>query len=350
MTLPTKIHIISEFRNTPWGGGNQFLKALRDYLRSQSAYSENINQAEIVIVNGHQFGGHLWQLFYHMRASKNLALIHRVDGPMEVVRGSKENRFVDEAIAQFNKSFATATVFQSSWSRDLCITHGLDPSKPNVVVNNAPDPTIFYPGTLKRGGDRFIKIISTSWSGNWRKGFDIFKYLDEHLDYSRYKFTFVGNSPVVFRNIHHIQPLPSNELADELRKHHIFLQASHLEACSNSLIEAINCGLVPVVRNNSSHPEIVGDSGILYDGIKDIKEAIDSAATRLFGFSAIANQKITMAWVGNAYLNFAKEVSRTPVAPPSLYDYLVTWVNWRRASRLAIFSRLRALISKWQRL
>lgn len=349
MTIPTKIHIISEFKNTPWGGGNQFLKALRDYLRSQSAYSENIEKAQIVIVNGHQFGGHLWQLFYHIRTRKNLALIHRVDGPMEVVRDSKDNRIVDEAIAQFNRSFASATIFQSSWSRDLCITHGLDPNKPHVVVNNAPDPSIFYPTTLNQSSDRFIKIISTSWSSNWRKGFDIFQFLDEHLDFSRYQFTFIGNSPVGFRNIHYIPPLPSNELADELRKHHIFLQASHFEACSNSLIEAINCGLVPVVRNNSSHPEIVGDSGILYEGIEDIIKAIDSAAKGRFSFSAKTSQKITMAWAGSAYLNFAKEVSLAPLAPPSLYEYLVTWVKWKMASRPAMFFRLRALIGNWQR-
>lgn len=34
-----KIHILCEFVEGPWGGGNQFLKALRRYLRKKGVYS-----------------------------------------------------------------------------------------------------------------------------------------------------------------------------------------------------------------------------------------------------------------------------------------------------------------------
>ncbi|MBA7489471.1 hypothetical protein ES702_00005 [subsurface metagenome] len=35
-----KIHILYKFIEGPWGGGNQFLKALRDYFRKVGVYSD----------------------------------------------------------------------------------------------------------------------------------------------------------------------------------------------------------------------------------------------------------------------------------------------------------------------
>ncbi len=346
MDSTQKIHIVSEFRTTPWGGGNQFLKALRQYLRSQFVYTDNIHQADIVIVNGHHWGGHLWILFYHLITRKNLVLIHRVDGPMEVVRNSADNRIVDEAISKFNRYFATGTIFQSYWSQSLCKAHGLDSTKPCIVIYNAPDPAIFYPKKLEKYCNTKIRVIATSWSSNWRKGFDIFQHIDKHLDFSRYEFTFIGNSPITFENICHIQPLSSNELAVELRKHQIFLQASHLEACSNSLIEAMNCGLVPVARNNSSHPEIVNEAGVLYEGIEDVIAAIETAAKGCATYLAKIPQTITMECSGRAYLNFAKELSRASVTRPSLSEFFVTWASWKLAHRPAIFLWLQTKVRK----
>lgn len=341
-----KVHVLSELRSGPWGGGNQFLKALRTFMRSAGAYAERIDGADVILVNGHQWGPYLFQLFRTKFTRSDIVVIHRVDGPMAVVRGCEDNRIVDEAIVRFNRYFADGTVFQSQWSHDLCIAHGMDASKPHAVVLNAPDPSIFYPLVRQMVGDGKIRIVSTSWSGNWRKGFDVFQYLDQHLDFSRFTFTFIGNSPVKFENIRHTEPIPSVALADELRNHDIFLQASHLEACSNSLIEAMNCGLVPVARNNSSHPEIVDEAGVLFEGIEDVIPAIDAAAKGRAAYLAKRSQKITMACAGRAYLDFAKEVSRAPLTRPGLYEFLVAWASWKMASRPATFTRLRTLVGK----
>ncbi len=341
-----KIHIAFELRDEPTGGGNQFLKALRAYLHSVGAYAERIEEADVILANGHQWGPYLFRLFLAKRARPNLVIVHRVDGPMAVVRGDGVNRIVDKAIVNFNSRFADGTVFQSRWSRDLCITHGMDADKHHTIVLNAPDPSLFYPPAYQMVGDGKIRIVSTSWSGNWRKGFDVFEYLDKHLDFSRFTVTFIGNSPIKFENIRHIQPITSAALADELRNHDIFLQASHLEACSNSLIEAMNCGLVPVARNNSSHPEIVNEAGVLYEGIEDVTAAIDAAARGRAAYLAKTTQNITMERAGRAYLNFAKEVSQASLTRPSLYEFLVTWASWKLACSPAMFLRLRTLVGK----
>ena len=339
-----KIHIAFNLLNAPMGGGNQFLKALRTYLRSANAYAERIEDAEAILVNGHQWGPYLFRLLRAKRVSHNIVILHRVDGPMALVRGREDNRILDKSIVHFNRHFADGTIFQSRWSRDLCIAHGLDTGKPLAVVHNAPDPSIFYPSDRLKAVDGKIRIVSTSWSSNWRKGFDVFQHLDRHLDFSRYAFTFIGNSPIAFENIRHIMPISSAELADELRSHDIFLQASYLEACSNSLIEAMNCGLIPVARNNSSHPEIVGDFGILYEGIDDVIVAIDMAAKGRAAYMGSMPPGLTLAQAGRAYLDFAVSVSRSPIARPGFRALLSTWLLWKMANRPGTLQKLRNLL------
>ncbi len=341
-----KIHIAFDLVDTPTGGGNQFLKALRSYLRSVGVYAERLEEAKVILANGHQWGPHLFRLYLAKRARPDLIILHRVDGPMSVVRGDEASLLVDKAIIRFNRYFADGTVFQSSWSRDLGLIQGMDTNKPQRTILNASDSSVFYRPVRRRGGDSKIRIVSTSWSGNWRKGFDVFQYLDQHLDFSRFTFTFIGNSPVKFENIRYIEPLPSTALASELRNHDIFLQASHLEACSNSLIEGMSCGLVPVARNNSSHPEIVDDAGVLFEGIEDIIAAIDAAAKDPSPYLEKRNHKVTMTYAGRAYLDFAEEVSRAPVTRPSMYEFLLVWVSWKMVSRPALFIWLKKLLKR----
>ncbi len=343
--MPTpSIHILCELRDGPWGGGNQFLKALRAHLRSVGAYSEDPSKADVVLVNGHQWSSYLWQIFSLKRSSHSVRLIHRVDGPMSIVRGGGESILVDKAIIIFNKFFSDGTIFQSGWSKNLCISGGMSQNKPYRIVLNASDPSIFYGPTKTSMSGKKIKIISSSWSQNFRKGFDVLQYLDNNLDFSQYEFTFVGNTPVSFKNFRHIHPLTSQNLANELRCHDIFLQTSHLEACSNGLIEAMSCGLVPVARNNSSHPEIVGLSGVLYEGVNDVIEAIATASENRDIYLLNKNKNINMNYVGCEYMNLAYEVINMPSNRPNFIHLLLTGFYLMSIYKSKFFMKLQALL------
>ncbi len=69
------------------------------------------------------------------------------------------------------------------------------------------------------------------------------KWLDNHLDWERFDYTFVGRVKESFDNIKHIRAVPSEELADLLRSHDIYVSVSQHEPCSNALLEALNSGL-----------------------------------------------------------------------------------------------------------
>lgn len=96
-------------------------------------------------------------------------------------------KMLDKTIFQFNNLVTDGTIFQSNWSREKCYGKGMKNKGYEVVILNAPDKAIFNNiGRKEFNPENKIKLIATSWPANWRKGLEIYEYLDENLDFSNY--------------------------------------------------------------------------------------------------------------------------------------------------------------------
>jgi glycosyltransferase involved in cell wall biosynthesis len=268
-----KIHILYEFQDGPWGGGNQFLKALRAYLRKNDLYADSPAAADAILLSGYPFRKEVYftQLFKLKKKHPNKLIIYRRDGPISLIRGKDE--FLDKILTVFSRILADGIIFQTEWSREKNQNLFGMKAENEAVIFNAPDNSIFNKG--KESKDGKVKIIATSWSSHWRKGFKVYQYLDEHLDFSKYEMAFVGNSPIEFKNIIHHEPVDSKKLGDMLRQHDIFITASKTDPCSNSLIEALSCGLPAVVRNDGGHPELIGKGGEVFNSEEECIKQIE---------------------------------------------------------------------------
>ncbi len=300
------IHILWQFLDGPWGGGNQFLKALRDRFVKLGIYAEEPEVADIILFNSHQFQKELLKLKF--KYPKKI-FVHRVDGPLFLTRG-EQGRKTDEKIFYCNDLVADGTVFQSMWSMNESFKRGLEKNLFEICVVNAPDPEIFFSKAIDDAKQREkIRLISTTWSSNPRKGFDIYHYLDKYLDFEKYSMTFVGNSDTLFDNITMFPPQPSGKLAAILREHDIFIAASTMEPCSNSFLEALHCGLPVLARNNSSYPELLGDNGLLFDGKNDVLEQLKRISGRLAEHRKRINV-VPMSEVAERYIDFFWQIFR----------------------------------------
>jgi glycosyltransferase involved in cell wall biosynthesis len=209
------------------------------------------------IVNSVQFDLDTFVNLYRMQ---KLTIVHRIDGPIAPHRNG--DRSFDDLCFQFNGNFASASIIQSHWTYARLIEMGYQAVHP-VVIHNAVDPEIFHAqGRIPFDRTRKIRLISTSWSSNVRKGGPVYKWIEEHLDWERFEYTFVGRASERFERIHMVEPVPSRELADILRRHDLYITASQGDPCSNSLIEAQACGLPALYRNDGGHPELVGFGGL----------------------------------------------------------------------------------------
>lgn len=269
-----KIHILYNFKDGAWGGGNQFLKALRKCFVKKGCYAESSEDADVILFNSHH---KLDSAIKLKKRHPEKIFAHRIDGPIFYIRNYDLE--LDRDIFLINNNLADISIFQSKWSYQKCLELGYNKNRYEKIIHNGVDSNIFNrENRIEFAADRKIKLIATSWSDNWRKGFHLYKWLDETLDFDRCDFTFIGNSPVKFINIQHINPLSSKELGEQLKKHDIFITASENDPCSNSLIEALSCGLPAVVKNDGGHPELIKKGGITFDTEEECLNAIETVA------------------------------------------------------------------------
>jgi glycosyltransferase involved in cell wall biosynthesis len=266
------LSIFHEFEPPPAGGGHQFLRA---FVRQAEAHGLRIENNTIsrttraCLFNSFNFRE---QRLEKMKRDSVL-YVHRVDGPVDVYRGRDDG--ADRRIYAISKKIADKTIFQSRYSLEKHLELGMQFREPMVIMN-AADPYIFHPrGKTSFSRDRKIRLIAVSWSNNLNKGAPVYQWLDEHLDWDRFEFTFVGQSQIAFKNIRMMPPVDSYKLASLLREHDVYITASKNDPCSNSLIEALTCGLPAVYLKSGGHPEIVNQAGVGFEAAEQIPELLE---------------------------------------------------------------------------
>lgn len=261
------LSIFHEFEPPPAGGGHQFLRA---FMRQADARGLRIENNMISrTTRACLFNSFNFREQRLLRMKRNSVLfVHRVDGPVDVYRGWDGG--VDRLIYEVNQKIADKTIFQSNYSLHKHEELGMRFRNPSVIMN-AADPEIFHPrGRVAFSRARKIRLIAASWSSNVNKGAPVYQWLDENLDWERFEFTFVGSSPIRFKNIRMIPPLDSYKLADLMRERDIYITASKNDPCSNSLIEAMSCGLPAIYLQSGGHPEIVKQAGAGFEAAEQI--------------------------------------------------------------------------------
>jgi glycosyltransferase involved in cell wall biosynthesis len=293
------------FFKPPYGGGNQFMLALRKALATRDMdvrENELRDGIDAYILNSIHFDV---DRFMEFSLKHRLNVIHRIDGPIHLIRGFDREK--DELCFQLNERFASATVLQSAWTYQRIIDMGYNPVSP-TIIHNAVDPDIFHPrGRRAFDRDRKVRLISTSWSNNPRKGGPTYKWIEDHLDWERFEYTFVGNASEKFSHIQHIPPVSSDELAEILRDHDIYITASRNDPCSNALIEAMACGLPALYLNDGGHPELVGSGGLAFHDEEEILPQLERLVEHYESFQRLIVVP-RMVDVAEKYLSLVREL------------------------------------------
>ena len=336
------ISILYKFRKGPWGGTNQFLQALRKEFFKMEVYEEDMERTDAILFNSYPVGSeYLFEEILKLKKKyPSKIIIYRLNGPISLYRG--RDKEVDKVIALFNNLFADGIIFQSNWCRIQNRKYFNIFSRYETVIHNAPGNEIFNKKEKKQfNPNGKINLVATSWSSNWRKGFEIYKFLDENLDFSRYNMTFIGNSPIRFEKIKWIKPIPSEKVAEILKEHDIYITASQNDPCSNSLIEALSCDLPAVALSDAGHPELVENGGELFNGKKDVIEKIDDVAANYFYYQSRIPE-FSIKEVSQAYYEFAMKIYNDV----QKRIYQPKKVNF--STRVSFYRMMKLMIVKWK--
>jgi glycosyltransferase involved in cell wall biosynthesis len=266
----------------PWGGGNQFLKALAQWLvaNGHEVTDRPRGDEDVVLVNAFNAGAgkrlrpnevaHVrrqgayrpWSRLIPQPLSMSLkrkgpAIVHRLDGVAELIRGHRSE--ADDRQREVN-ALTDFTIFQSVYCRDSFATTGVHPAASTIIYNGV-DGSIFRPAAQRREPGRVLRFIGSSWSSNPRKGFATIAALSLVPDV---EVRFAGRWPETIdpQRVIMLGAKASHDLADALRDADAMVHAAENEPCSNAILEALACGLPVLYRDSGGNRELAGDFGV----------------------------------------------------------------------------------------
>lgn len=278
-----KIWINLHTRNKVWGGGNQFLRALKKTFKDLDSYAEKLSNADVVLFTGYQEVMSIAKFFFF---HNQIPRVYRLGPIMSLHRKGIKWLVVDYLVAIFASLFADVVIFQSEWSYKKAKNYGFFKKKNVHIIKNVADPDFFYKPKYPKRINKPVQLIYSSWSQNVNKGFSYLKFMDQNLDFNKYSLTFIGNSPICFTNIKMIPPLASKELGGVLRNSDMFISPTMNDACSNAILEALSCGLPVVALDSGGNGELVGRGGLLFSNEREMLDAIDRVSQDIEGFSS----------------------------------------------------------------
>ena len=279
-----KISIGAETIEGPFGGGNEFLKNFKDYLNTKGhTVINHLNDRDIDIIlltnplmTSETSSFNSYDIEYYLKFYNNNAIVFQRFNECDERKGTKN---INSKLNRFNQ-VVDINIFVSQWLKNIFKEYEISKKK-YYVVKGGPNKNIFNSkDKIYWDKESKLKLVTHHWSDNLMKGYLEYKQLDQLLNQAIYKdlfeFTFIGNKPknINFENINVLQPLTGKKLANELKKHDIYITASENEPSGNHHMEGALCGLPILFKDSGATPEYCKEFGLSYD-IKNFKESLD---------------------------------------------------------------------------
>lgn len=267
-----KISIGMNIQDGPWGGGNQFGRSLYSFLQNKGIevfFDLKEKNLDLILLVEPRFTtkisafNHIDIFRYISYINYKAIIVHRIN-ECDERKGTKN---VNKIIIKAN-TIADATVFVSSWLRDLYSKIGLNPRNSKIILNGGNKKIFNDAGYQPWNHRNKLRLVTHHWSAHHLKGFDVYELLDLLLSNPNYankfEFTYIGNLPKSqnFSNAIHFPPKYETDLAEYIRMNHVYLTASQNEPGANHPIEGALCGLPILYRPSGSLREYCQGYGI----------------------------------------------------------------------------------------
>ena len=310
-----KIFINFKCKDVPYGGGNQFVLKLVDYLESFTNYNITYDLEKdidiyflIDIRKSGDFKKYSFKEIYIQKQKYGGKIIYRIND-CDITR---ENKVLEPLILE-NINKIDHFVFNSNFIKEFYFGKYSEFGKINYsIIYNTADRKIFFP--KKENVSEKIKIVTHHWSDNINKGYDIYyqlyKYCQERNDL---EFVFIGrkfngkfiDSPKI------IGPYKGKELADALRDCDIYITASVSDASPMHVLEGLSCGLPVLYINHIGggkdicmlSNEKVGES---FNDFTDLISAIDKIKNNYSVYSKSILNGIDLYNSDNCYKKYSE--------------------------------------------
>lgn len=283
-----RVHVTYRTIDKPWGGANNFIRALKERLIATGdvELTDTLEEpCDLLFMNqlgqGPGAGGRKLSLssVEAVRRRDGRRLVVRAVnlyrhafrlGPRNLIKGTWEDRATIKLL-----EMADTAIFQSAYQRDVFRAAGYRGQK-HVVIHNGADPAFWNDAPPARPGAGPLRLVSATTSDRASKRHDLIAAISrlpgvEVLHCGAWP---KGLDPGEARLL---GTRDRAEMAKLYADAHLFLHPAVKDPCPNAVFEAICVGL-PVLYNRGlgSSREIVGDNGLALD-LSDLDASLSAA-------------------------------------------------------------------------
>jgi glycosyltransferase involved in cell wall biosynthesis len=245
-------------RSGSWGGANQWTSQITRFFEYNgwSVRFDLKRHVDAVILThtglSKQTTFGVEDVLAYRKVHGHVPCLHRIND--NDIR--KETSEMDSLLERSNEA-ADHTVFVSQWLRDHHTAKWFDASQPHSVIVPGADSRFFHPiGARIRMLDEPLRIVTHHWSDNWKKGFDVYKEIDDLISgplRGKVELWVIGRWPsdLKWKTARTFGPASGKTLADLLRQCNAYVSASRFEPGAMHVAEGLQCGL-PLLYHRDS--------------------------------------------------------------------------------------------------
>jgi len=242
--------------DTSFGGGNQFLNNLIQYLSSKYiniVYDLTDNDIDMIfMMDPRKLTLNkitLDMVIQYKITHPNVIVIQRVndsDKPRDAIN------VLDPITLKSLNTVVTTPIFVSEFTKEYYESKGYAGN--SYVIMNGCNINHFAPKQNYVYDPKIIRIVTHHWSDNWNKGFEFYNALDEYINlHPEIEFTFIGrkyNAKYTPKNVKIIGPFSGKELGDKLKEFDLYITGAKWENCPMHVVEALASGLPILYYDN----------------------------------------------------------------------------------------------------
>lgn len=236
-----KIAINRKPKNRPWGGGNMFVRAFSEVMKSlghQVVYDlcDGLDAIFMQDPRYDELGISANEIRAYKKRNPSVSVFHRVNE----CDARKATRGVDEMLLECSR-FTDHTIFVSNWMKDYHLQRGWACGSYSVLYNGV---NLQHFGPRQKIENGKTNIVTHHWSDNPMKGADVYEFLDEFVEKNpAFTFTYIGRTKQNFKNVTVLPPLSGKELGDCLGRYDVYVTGSRYDPGPNHVIESLACGI-----------------------------------------------------------------------------------------------------------
>jgi len=252
----------------PWGGGNLFVRAFCDVIKSMGneVVHKLDNNLDFIFMQDPRYSDlriSANEIIEYKHKNPNTKVIHRVNE----CDARKGTNGMDKLLRECSQ-YTDHTIFVSEWMRQYHLKKGWGCDSTSVVYNGVNLEHFRICDKIENGK---VNIVTHHWSDNPLKGADVYDALDRWVgDIDDFTFTYIGRYSRLFKNSKLIPPLTGQALGDELGKYDIYVSGSKFDPGPNHVIESIAAGLPTLVHQDGGGAVEFSGKQNCYSTIEDL--------------------------------------------------------------------------------